>query len=176
MTVFLYRVYADDSTFFLKDLASVKKLLNIFSYYSKFSGLKPNFSKCEIAGIGSLKGVEVAVCGIKCVNLKVNTIKILGIHFSYNNKLIMEKNFLTAISNIQRVLEIWRIRNLTLEGKIIVFKTQALSEIVHLCLTSVVTKKIIEEIENMQKNFLWNRSSQKIKHSTLCNSFATGGL
>ena len=31
--VFLYTAYADDSTFFLKDLASVKKLLDIFSYY-----------------------------------------------------------------------------------------------------------------------------------------------
>ena len=56
--VFLSTANAVDSTFFLKDLASVKKLLNIFSYYSKFS-------KCEIAGIGSLKGVEVAVCGVK---------------------------------------------------------------------------------------------------------------
>ena len=26
------------------------------------------------------------------------------------------------------------------------------------------------------ENFLWNWSSSKIKHSTLCNSFATGGL
>ena len=52
--VFLYTAFADDSTFFLKDLASVKKLL-IFSYYSKYSSLKPNFSKCEIAGNGSLK-------------------------------------------------------------------------------------------------------------------------
>ena len=56
----------DDLMFFLKDLASVKKLLNMFSYYSKYFGLKPNFSECEI--VGSLKGVEVAVCGIKCVN------------------------------------------------------------------------------------------------------------
>ena len=106
--------------FFLKYLASVKKLLDIFFYYSKYSGLKPNFSKCGIVGIGSLKGVEVTVCGIKCVNLKVNTIKILGIHFSYNNKLNMEKHFLTAISNNQNVLKIWRLRNITLEGKIIV--------------------------------------------------------
>ena len=30
---FLSTAYADDSTFFLKDLASVKKLLDIFSYY-----------------------------------------------------------------------------------------------------------------------------------------------
>ena len=91
------------------------------------------------------------VCGIKGANLKVNTIKILGIHFSYNNKLNMEKNFFTAISNIQSVLKIWRIRNLTLEGKIIAFKTLPLSEIVHLCLTSVVRKQIIEEIEIYRK-------------------------
>ena len=61
--------YADGSTFFPKYLASVKKLLDIFSYYSKYSDLKPNFPKWEIAGIGSLKGVEVAGCGIKCVSL-----------------------------------------------------------------------------------------------------------
>ena len=116
----------DDSTFFLEDFASVKNLLDTFSYYYKYSGLQPNFSKCEIAGIDSLKGVEVAVCGKKYVNLKVNTIKILRIHFSYNNKLNMEKNFLTAISKIRNVRKIWRTRNLTLEGKIIVFKTLAL--------------------------------------------------
>ena len=36
-------------------------------------------------------------------------------------------------------------RNLTLEGKIIVFKTLALSKMIHLCLTLVATKQIIEE-------------------------------
>ena len=62
--------YADDSTFLLKDLASVKKLLDIFSFYSKYSGLRPYFSKREIAGIGCQKRIEAAVCGIKCVKLK----------------------------------------------------------------------------------------------------------
>ena len=98
--------------------------------------------------------MEVAVCGIKCVNLKVNTMKIPGIRFSYNNKLNTEKNFLTAITNIQNVLKIWRISKLTLEGKVIVFKTLALSNTVQSCLTSVVPKQTIKEIENIQKNFL----------------------
>ena len=59
--VFPDMAYAYDSTFFLKNLASVKKLLDIFSYYSQHSGSKSNFYNCEIAGIGSLKGDEVAV-------------------------------------------------------------------------------------------------------------------
>ena len=83
--------YTHDSTFFNKDLASVKKLLDTFSHHLKNFELKPNFSICEIARIGSLKGVEVSVCGIKCVNLKANTIKILRIHCSYNNELNIEK-------------------------------------------------------------------------------------
>ena len=94
----------------------------------------------------------MVVCGITCVNLKVNSIEILGIHFSYVSKLNMEKKFLTAISNIQNVLKIWRMGNITLEVKIIVFKTLTLSKIVYLCLTSVVPKQSIEEIENIQKN------------------------
>ena len=47
-----------------------------------------------------MKGVEVKVCGINCVKLKVNTVKILGIHFSDNDNPDKEKDFLTAISNI----------------------------------------------------------------------------
>ena len=35
--------------------------------FSKFPGLKPNKTKCETAGIGVLNGVQVALCGMKCV-------------------------------------------------------------------------------------------------------------
>ena len=59
--------------------------------YSKLSGLKPNILKCEVADIGSLKGIKMAVCGIKCIDLTTETIKILGVHFSYKQKLKHKK-------------------------------------------------------------------------------------
>ena len=52
---FLYTAYADDITFFLKDKISVFETLNIFYKFFLVSGLKPNTTKCEIAGIGTLK-------------------------------------------------------------------------------------------------------------------------
>ena len=67
-------------------------------------------------------------------------------------------------------------RNLTFEDKIIVFETLPLSKIVYLCFTTVIPKQIIEEIQNIQKNFFWKWSTLKIKHSTLCKSFAIGAL
>ena len=63
---FLYTANADDTTFFLKDEISVFENLHKFSLVS---GLSPNTTKCEIAGIGTLKGVNVALCGMKCLNL-----------------------------------------------------------------------------------------------------------
>ena len=83
---FWYSPYADDATFFLRDKRSIKELINTFATFSKYSGLKPKHEKCEIAGIGVLKSMKVAVCGMKCIDLCNDTIKITGIHFSYNKK------------------------------------------------------------------------------------------
>ena len=127
---YLYSAYADDTTFFLKDTISIKNMVDTFHLFSEFSGLKPNLSKCEITGIGVLKGVQVAVCGMRCVDLKNDTLKILGTHFSYNEKLKEEKNFDATVTNIQWVLKIWKMRNLKLEGKIVIFKTLAISKVV----------------------------------------------
>ena len=56
--IFLYIAYADDTTFFLKDKESLIEVMKAFDIFSSFSGLKPNKSKCEVAGIGALKEAE----------------------------------------------------------------------------------------------------------------------
>ena len=85
--IFLHTAYADDTTFFLKDKKSLIEVMKVFDIFSYFSGLKPNKSKCENAGIGALKGVKLAICGMKCTDLRLNTGKTLGIHFLYNKKI-----------------------------------------------------------------------------------------
>ena len=124
--------------------------------------MKPNHEKCEVAGIGALKSVKVAVCGMKCIDLCNDTMKITGIHFSYNKKKRNEKKFLDSITKIQNVLKVRRMRRLTLEGKIIAFKSLAISKLVFLSLISKVPTEIISELEILQKTFLWS-SKPKIK-------------
>ena len=114
---FLYTAYEDDSACFLKDKNSIKELLNTISYFSSFTGLKTNLSKCKVAGISALKGVKVAVCGIKCICLTKEAIKILGVFFSYDNNLQLENNFRKTILNIKRILNMWRQRNLHKRAK-----------------------------------------------------------
>ena len=148
---YLYTAYADDTTFFLNDQKSIRELMKTFKLFSKFSGLRLNILKCEVAGKGSLKGVKMAVCGIKCIDLTTETIKILGVHFSYNQKLKTQKNFVKSITNMQNVLNLWRMRNIMLEGKIIIFKTLALPKVVYLTLITSFSKQLSEEIQRIQK-------------------------
>ena len=83
---FLYTSYGDDNTFLLKDTKSVKEVMNVFDTFSVHSSLKPNKSKFGIVGIGLLKGVSKELCGMECINLTKNSVKILSIYFPYNKK------------------------------------------------------------------------------------------
>ena len=56
-------------------------------------------------------------------------------------------------------------RDVTIEGKVLVFKSLAISKIAHLSLTTTVPHAIIIQLNN-----------PKIKHSTLTNSFEDGCL
>ena len=172
---YLYCAYADDTTFFLKDVNSIKKMVNRFHIFSCFLELIPNFSKCEIAGIRVLKGVKVAICGIQYVDLVLDTIKILETHFSYNEKLNEKRNFCLIIANTQRALKLCKLRNLTLEGKKLIFKILALSKIIFQAFVTPISTYVVTELEKIQKNFLWENSTSKIKHDTLCIDYI-GGL
>ena len=65
----------------------MKNALNDIESFSNFSGLRPNLDKCKIARIGTLKNINVALCGMKNINLTKESIKMLGVHISYNKKI-----------------------------------------------------------------------------------------
>ena len=74
------------------------------------------------------------------------------------------------------MLKLWRARNLSLEGKITVFKSLAPSKITHLALVKTIPPSIIDQLNETQKNFIWNGLNLKIKNSTINNNYENGGL
>ena len=148
----------------------------MFDKFSLFSGLKINITKCKIAGIGVQKGVKMTLCGMKYIDLMDDIIKILGIFFSYNKKLEQEKNFLNLIIKIQNILKLWKLRNLTIEGRIVVFKSLAVSKLIHLTFITEIPTSTINFLTKMQMEFLWKGKNPIIKNSTLCKDYEYGGL
>ena len=121
--------------------------------------------------MGTLKGVEMAVCGMQTVDLTRDARKILGIYFSYNINLMNQKNYFKAITSIHGILKLWRMRSLSIEDKIVVFKTLAISKLVYLTLLIVILNHITDEVAKIQKSFIWHDSSPKIKHELLRMQF-----
>ena len=78
-----------------------------------------------------------------CIDLKIGLIKILGIYFYYNKKLEQEKNFCNHIVKIQNILKLWKLRNLSIEGRIVVFKSLAILKLTHLSLVTEIPTSII---------------------------------
>ena len=168
--------FADDTTFFCSDLSSAKCITDTFKIFSIYSGLVVNTDKCEICGIGVKRGEQIALCGMKCINLNTDSIKILGVHYSYNKEIIKTKNFLTVIEDMENVISVWRMRNLTLLGKITILKTLVMSKIVFISFLSEVPKLIIDALTKIQNDFLWDGKRAKVKHTALINSYEQGGL
>ena len=99
---FMYRAYTGNTNSFLKDKESLKEVMNIFYTFSIYSSLKPNKSKCETAGIGVLKGVSMELCGMECMDLTKNSVKILGIHFFFIiRKLKVKRTLLSLLKKLR---------------------------------------------------------------------------
>ena len=89
------------------------------------------------------------LCGMECIDLTKNSVKISGIHFSYNKKIENEENLLSLLKKIENVLKIWKIRNLTDQGKITIFKTLAISKVIHLALVTNVPHVKIDQLNKI---------------------------
>ena len=66
---FLYYAYSNDATIFLRNYKSATEVIKMFDKCCLFSGLKKNYAKFEIDGIGVKKRVKMALCGMECIDL-----------------------------------------------------------------------------------------------------------
>ena len=107
------------------------------------------------------RGVKLALYGMKCVNLNNDVIKILGLCYYYDRKLETEKNFLNHIIKFQNILNMWRMKSLSLLSKISIFKTLAFSKIIHLALVTSTPSSTIDLLNKIQKNVLWGKKKCK---------------
>ena len=76
----------------------------------------------KITGIGFLKAVTEGVCGLKCVDLSNDTIKVLGIHISYNKNVQMQNNSVTTIKKYRKLFICEIQVCLTLRGELLSLK------------------------------------------------------
>ena len=165
--------YADDTTIFLRDINSVKNLIQLMYKYERISGLHLNVDKTKAMWLGSLKHSDKKPLGL---NWTKEPIKTLGVYIGYENNLIETLNFQDRLKKLKAQLNIWRQRSMSIYGRILIVKTLAISKFVYLASVIHIPEWVIKNVEKEIYNFIWKGKQDKVKRKVLINKVEKGGL
>ena len=166
-------LYADDTTVFVRDPDSIAHLLTLLQKFKNLSGLEINTTKTEGMWLGRWKNKSDTPFGFRWPR---DPIKALGIFFSYDEDKTNELNFAEKIRNLEKTLNSWKKRNLTLYGKINIVKTFGLSKLIYNASVLAIPEHFIKETEKLIFDFIWGGKPAKIKKSTIIGEKKQGGL
>jgi len=163
-------LYADDITLFLKDLSSVRNVMNALKQFQNISGLKCNGEKTEIMPLGRCE-IPNETQGLLWTEEKI---KILGIIF--NKKDIVDKQTYSLVANkLKSRLKMWEMRGLSLIGKIQIIKTFGVSQILYVTNMVGASETFVCEVNKLIYNFLW-KGQDKVKRNVMVADYNNGGL
>ena len=164
--------YADDTTAVLSDIDSARALFNLLDVFKKLSGLVINSSKTEGMWIGSSRGKTLKPFGIKWPE---EPIKTLGVYYSYDIKLLHEKNFIERLDSIRKLIDVWSLRGLSVYGRVTIIKSLIIPKFIYISSLLPVPNEIVIELNRMLFKFLWKGPDKVTRLSTI-NEYDNGGL
>ena len=144
--------YADDTTAVLSDMDSARALFTLLDVFKELSGLRINSSKTEGMWIGSSRSNKLKPFGIKWPD---EPVKALGVYYTYDIKLLHEKNFIERLDSVKKLINIWSSRGLSLYGKVTIIKSLLIPKFVYILSLLPAPKGIVQELNRMLFKFLW---------------------
>jgi len=180
--------FADDITALTTSREGIQAIINEYNNFTKFSGVKLNVPKTEIMILGknyneaNRECFDITSSGKVIKILEQDSVKICGICFSSNKDIAYKENILNKITKLERQLDIWRSRNLTLEGKILIVKTFGLSQLIYSLQSTNILNEDLDRIDRIIFRFIWsikktsNCNSGKIARDILRSNYENGGL
>ena len=103
-------------------------------------------------------------------------IRVLGVFFSYDEKLSEKANFENKIKSLKSRMNVWRSRGLSMYGRIMIVKTLGISEFLYIASLINVPEWVINTVESAIYGFVWKGKKDRIKRTVLINNFRNGGL
>ena len=169
-------MYADDCTIFLEpNDRNLRNALETLDSFYRISGLKISVTKTKAIWFGKGFSIDQRLCSDLTLDWDTQ-FRLLGIDFdgSLDN---MECNFDSKIKDIEKLLNCWMYRTLTVYGKAVIIKTLALSKLSHLALVLPnLDKKRLKTVENLFFSFLWGNKTDKVARNDTKLNEKAGGL
>ena len=163
-------LYADDMNVFLKDEQSVNFLFDTLEKFRQVSSLTINLQKTNAMRIGSDRYNNLPLENIQVVN----TLTVLGVDVSYSPD-VLDSQLKRILMKIKRQLNLWKVRNLSLIGKIQIVKTFAFSQLLYIAGMVKIPDSYIKEVNRLVYGFIWN-GPDRIKREVMVKEYEEGGF
>ena len=172
----LLNQFADDMDIFsMCTEKSIRAIYGELKQFQKISGFEVSYDKTTLYRIGSLKHSDAAMYNISEYAWSNKDIRVLGVTIAHED--IVSKNYQDIIEKVQKTLNSWYNRSLSLIGKIQVVNTLVASLFVHkMMVLPLIPKNIVRSIDNHIREFIWNGKKSKVAYSILQNPKTMGGL
>ena len=175
--------YADDICCVIKpNPTSLQKIFDNYDELTKFSGLRLNADKTELIAMGGPDSYNV-IYNHKDVRIeKSEQIKINGLMLSYDIEQARKDNVLKMQEAVKKQLFNWSKRSLSILGKIQIYKTFGLSQILYTLSVVQLTKQEEKSLTNLIYKYIWtknvdgNKAPDRIKRQILLNKVKSLGF
>ena len=166
--------YADDTAFFVRDAKSLETILNELEDFGRVAGPKINQEKTALLWIGNKdKRWELPNIDLAWTD---GPVKYLGFSIATNEQVAYKADWDNKLEKMQRLLDNWRKRNLTLSGRVMIVKTLALSQVIHLLMFNQVPPSVITRLNAMFFKFLWKSKVERVRRCDVVKNYICGGL
>lgn len=165
--------FADDTTCFVRDIASAKELFYLLEKFGQCSGLYCNTEKTLARWIGRNVGLPPGELPVKWTE---DAFDLLGITFSENTEEMEEMNYSKRIKKMNDLFRIWKMRDLSIIGKILVTKSLGISKLLYVASMIYTSENIKKEVQKDINAFVWKSKPPKVKMDTLVKQISGGGL
>ena len=163
--------YADDATLILANDYSVVKCFQIISIFKRGSGSCLNSQKTEGLWIGTFAGQSTGPVPITWVTDKL---KILGVYFGNSDQEL--PNWEHCVSKLEKRLNLWKCRTLSLKGKAMIINTIGASRLWYTATVLPMPDWVHTRVTRVIYAFLWNGKTELVKRRTCQLPLTLGGL
>ena len=160
--------FADDVTVVTQNTPmAVQAIFNEYEKFSEASGLVLNASKTEFLNFNH-RGLSDQIHDFTYRNEQYSVqsleqIKVNGIFLLQDTARRELVNVTKARTSMERLLQAWSTRCLTLLGKILIIKTYAISQAIYLMQSLTLSDASIKSFDKLIYKYLWNRNFNGIK-------------
>ena len=170
--------YADDIAVITRNSDTAKKeLFEEYEKLTKCSGLTLNADKTEIVNLSGIvkKLTLTEYNGEALVIQHCESTTVCGNYLSIDENKNYERNILEKITKLEFQLNRWKRWNLTINGKMMIIKTFAISQLIFSSQFQVIRPKDVRKIEHLCYMFAWN-GRDRVRRGVLKSERHQGGI